>query len=78
MPAQLTLEDDQLAFHFPQIEAEASFSIDFQRMLRMSDTDRTYDLPPRLAAFPLRHADDHAGRLPGQVAARGGVILPIW
>jgi hypothetical protein len=73
-----TLEHDQLVFRFPQIEAEASFSIDFQRTLRIPDTDRTYDLPPGLGAFPLRHVDDHAGRLPGQVATRGGVILPIW
>lgn len=73
-----TLEHDQLVFRFPQIEAQASFSIDFQRTLRIPDTDRTYDLPPGLGAFPLRHADDHAAKLPGQVAARGGVILPIW
>ncbi len=73
-----TLEHDQLVFRFPQIEAEARFSIDFQRTLRIPDTVRTYDLPPGLGAFPLRHADDHADRLPGQAAARGGVILPIW
>ena len=41
-----TLEHDRLVFRFPQIEAEASFSIDFQRTLRIPDTDRTYDLPP--------------------------------
>jgi hypothetical protein len=74
----LTLEDDSLVFRFPQIEKEAYFSIDFQRTLRIPDSDKTYPLPPGLGCFPLRHVEDHADKLPAQTTARGGVILPIW
>lgn len=73
-----TLEDDRLVFRFPQIEANASFSIDFQRTLRIPDTNRTYSLPPGLGSFPVRHADDYRDNLPEQTTQRGGVILPIW
>lgn len=73
-----TLEENRLVFRFPQIEEEASFLIDFQRTLRIPDSEETYHLPPGLGQFPLRHAEDHAARLPAHTASRGGVILPMW
>jgi hypothetical protein len=73
-----TLENNRLVFRFPEIEKEARFSIDFQRTLRIPDSDKTYSLPPGLGAFPLRHVEDHTQRLPGSTTDRGGVILPIW
>lgn len=73
-----TLERNRLVFRFPRTEADATFSIDFQRTLRIPDSDKTYPLPPGLGSFPLRHVEDHAERLPAQTAARGGVILPMW
>lgn len=73
-----TLEDDRLVFRFPQIEEEARFSIDFQRTLRIPDSDETYPLPPGLGSFPLRHVEDYAVGLPAQTTSRGGVILPMW
>lgn len=73
-----TLENDRLVFRFPQIEENASFSIDFQRTLRIPDSDKTYSLPPGLGSFPLRHVEDHAERLPAPTTDRGGVILPMW
>ena len=73
-----TLEHNRLVFRFPQIEKEASFSIDFQRTLRIPDSDETYPLPPGLGSFPLRHVEDHAEKLPAQTTSRGGVILPMW
>lgn len=73
-----TLENDKLVFRFPQVEEEASFSIDFQRTLRIPDSDQTYALPPGLGAFPLRHAEDYSTKLPSSIAERGGVILPMW
>ena len=73
-----TLKRNRLVFRFPQIEGEARFSIDFQRTLRIPDTDETYPLPPGLGSFPLRHVEDHAGKLPAQTTSRGGVILPMW
>jgi hypothetical protein len=73
-----TLEDNKLVFRFPHIEEDARFSIDFQRTLRIPDTDKTYSLPPGLGSFPVRHAEDHAKKLPSNTVSRGGVILPIW
>jgi hypothetical protein len=73
-----TLENDRLVFRFPQIEEDASFTIDFQRTLRIPDSDKTYPLPPGLGSFPLRHVEDHAGNLSAATVSRGGVILPIW
>lgn len=73
-----TLENDRLVFRFPQTERNASFSIDFQRTLRIPDTVKTYSLPPGLGRFPIRHAEDFAERLPTRTAERGGVILPMW
>ena len=73
-----TLEHNRLVFRFPQIEGEARFSIDFQRTLRIPDSDETYPLPPGLGSFPLRHVEDHTGKLPVQTTSRGGVILSMW
>jgi len=73
-----TLENDRLVFRFPQIEEEAQFAIDFQRTLRIPDTDATYHLPPGLGCFPLRHVEDYADGLPSQTVSRGGIILPMW
>ena len=73
-----TLEDDTLVFRFPSIDDDVSFSIDFQRTLRIPDSDQTYSLPPGLGAFPLRHVDDFTSKLPAVTNARGGVILPMW
>jgi len=73
-----TLENDHLVFRFPQIEKNASFSIDFQRTLRIPDTDKTYSLPPGFGRFPVRHTEDFEPRLPANTAERGGVILPMW
>ncbi len=73
-----TLENDRLVFRFPQIERQASFSIDVQRTLRIPDSDEDYPLPPGLGRFPLRHVEDFAQTLPEQTTTRGGVILPIW
>lgn len=73
-----TIENDRLVFRFPQIEQDAKFSVDFQRTLRVPDTEKTYSLPPGLGSFPLGHVDDFPEKLPAQSASRGGVILPMW
>lgn len=73
-----TLENDGLVFRFPQIEKEASFSINFKRTLRIPDTEKTYSLPPGLGSFPVRHVEDFTGRIPALMTDRGGVILPMW
>src|SRR5690606_38209480 len=73
-----TLEDNRLVFRFPQIENDASFSIEFQRTLRIPDSDQTYPLPPGLGRFPVRHVEDYADKLPAVTASRGGVLFPMW
>ena len=73
-----TLEHDDLVFRFPNLEANASFQINFQRTLRIPDSQGTYGLPPGFGAFPLRHADDYPATLSPGALSRGGVILPIW
>ena len=72
-----TLENNALAFRFPEVDPEARFSIDFQRTLRIPDSDRDYPLPPGFGRFPLRHVEDYAA-LPADTRRRGGVILPRW
>ncbi len=73
-----TLEQDEIVFRFPKIEEESRFRINFQRTLRIPDTDTTYSLPPGLSPFPVRHVEDYAANLPPATTARGGVILPMW
>lgn len=73
----ITLEHDRLEFRFPEVHARARCSIDFQRTLRIPDDGKDYPLPPGLSPFPLRHLDDHAGRLPEKWRRRGGVIMPM-
>ena len=73
-----TLEHDNLVFRFPEIEKDASFWINFQRTLKIPDSDETYPLPPGLGRFPVRHAEDYAPELPDDTNTRGGVILPMW
>lgn len=74
----ITLEDNHLVFRFPEIEEDASFSIDFQRTLRIPDTNNTYPLPPGLGKFPLRHTEDFEANLPKNITEKGGIILPMW
>jgi hypothetical protein len=73
-----TLEHDDLVFRFPSIEPDAKLSISFMRTLRIPDTDKTYNLPPSLGSFPLRHVEDYADNLPMCAVDRGGIVMPMW
>ncbi len=73
----IMLENDRLCFRFPEVHAAARCSIEFQRTLRIPDDGRDYPLPPGLGAFPLRHLDDYAARLPESWRMRGGVLAPM-
>ena len=73
-----TLERDRIVFRFPEIAEDAEFALDFQRTLRIPDTERDYALPPGLGRFPLRHVEDYRNNLPAHTTDRGGLILPIW
>jgi hypothetical protein len=74
----ITLENDRLTFRFPKVHPEAVCSVHFQRTLRIPDEGRDYPLPPGLGAFPLRHLDDYARRVPGEWLKRGGVVMPMY
>ncbi|CAZ85286.1 unnamed protein product [Tuber melanosporum] len=52
--------------------------ISFQRSLRIPETRKTYDLPPKIAKFPLFNVNDFAKRMPGNMAAKGGVCMPLF
>ena len=73
----IVLDDDRLEFRFPDVHEAARCTIDFQRTLRIPDDGRDYPLPPGFGAFPLRHLDDYAARLPEAWRRRGGVVAPM-
>lgn len=72
------LRNGTLTFDFSDYHPRASFSLDFQRTLRIPDDGRDYPLPPGLGTFPLEHVDDHAERLPAGWLERGGVFFPMY
>ena len=74
----ITLEGDSLIFRFPEVHDHASTEIQFQRTLRIPDDGKHYPLPPGLGAFPLRHLEDFAERVPEHWRERGGVMMPLY
>jgi hypothetical protein len=73
----IELQSNSLNVSFPDLPLQPKVSIEFQRTLRIPD-DSKDSLPPGLGAFPLRHIDDHARRVPAAWLNRGGVLLPMW
>lgn len=74
----IELRNDRLVFSFADVHPEAQLTINFQRTLRIPDDGRTYPLPPGLGAFPLRHVDDFARRVPASWIEHGGIMLPMY
>ena len=74
----IELQGDALVFRFPEVHEDAVLRIQFQRTLRIPDDGRSYPLPPGLGAFPLRHVDDFAERVPESWMRHGGVMLPMY
>ncbi|MDQ0956973.1 hypothetical protein QFZ66_000851 [Streptomyces sp. B4I13] len=52
-------------------------AVRFMRTLRLPEQG-THDLPPGLGVFPVRRVSDHAGTVPAEWLARGGVMLPMY
>ena len=73
----ITLEHDTLTFRFPEVHEDATFSVSFQRTLRIPDDNREYPLPPGLGRFPLRHVDDYKDHVPPAWRSHGGVLMPM-
>ncbi|MGH7190102.1 MAG: hypothetical protein ACREF0_13110 [Acetobacteraceae bacterium] len=74
----ITLEHDSLVFRFPDVHADAEFTVSLIRTLRIPDDGRDHPLPPGLGHFALRHIDDCARHLPDHMTERGGVIVPMY
>src|SRR5262249_58608492 len=74
----ITLEANSLIFRFPEVHEDAASAIQFQRTLRIPDDGKHYPLPPGLGAFPLRHVEDFAGRVPDEWHERAGVMMPLY
>lgn len=74
----IELQGNALVFRFPEVHEDAVLRIQFQRTLRIPDDGRSYPLPPGLGAFPLRHVDDFAERVPESWMRHGGVMLPMY
>ena len=74
----IELTHDNLIFNLPEVHPDAKLSINLQRTLRIPDDGSDYPLPPGLGAFPLRHVDDFASRIPEQWKKHGGVMLPMY
>lgn len=73
----INLENDQLAFRFPEVHEKAACTVEFQRTLRIPDDGADYPLPAGLGKFPLRHLEDFAQQVPEKWLAKGGVIMPM-
>ncbi|WP_031172431.1 hypothetical protein [Streptomyces durhamensis] len=52
-------------------------AVRFVRTLRLPEKG-THPLPPGLGEFPVRRVEDHAGTVPAEWRARGGVMLPVY
>lgn len=74
----ITLQNDQLVFRFPHIDADIGVGINFQRTLRIPDDGAVHPLPPGLGRFPLRHIEDFDLGDSNRRKTRGGVIMPIF
>ena len=74
----ITLEGNNLTFRFPEVHESAKSIIQFQRTLRIPDDGKHYPLPPGLGAFPLRHVEDFAARVPEGFRERAGVMMPLY
>ncbi|MDE0230865.1 MAG: hypothetical protein OXI56_03670 [bacterium] len=77
-PGVVELNQNGLAFRFPEVHEDARFSLAFQRTLRIPDNGREHFLPPGLGRFPLELVDDYADRVPEAWREHGGVFLPMY
>jgi hypothetical protein len=74
----IELKNDQLVFSVADVHPDARMTMNFVRTLRIPDDGSNYPLPPGLGAFPVRHVDDFASRVPQVWNQHGGVMLPMY
>ncbi|MEL6929049.1 MAG: hypothetical protein AAFO95_10470 [Cyanobacteria bacterium J06600_6] len=68
---EITVQDNAIAFG-------DSFSLNFQRTLRIPDDGKTYPLPPGLGTFPVCRVEDHQDTVPASWLEHGGVFIPMY
>jgi len=74
----IEIKDNKLVVSFPDVHPAAKGTIEFQRTLRIPDDNRSYDLPPGLGKFPLKHVDDYTSKLPERWIHHGGIFFPMY
>ncbi len=70
--------NNRLVIRVPEVHAEASMYLNFQRTLRIPDNDDVHFLPPGLGSFPLRNIDAHPDTVPADWREQGGVMMPMF
>ena len=73
----LSTTQSTVQVHDGRLEFAGGASVNFQRTLRVPETDKEYPLPPGMGTFDLVRAGDCPG-LPAEMARRGGVVLPMF
>lgn len=52
--------------------------VSFKRTLRVADNAGICDLPPQFENFPIYKVTDYAGKLPAEIANKGGAFIPMY
>jgi len=52
--------------------------VSFHRTVRVPDGPKSSALPPSLGKFPLYQVKDYVEKLPEEMAAKGGLFLPMY
>jgi len=52
--------------------------ISFRRTVRVPDNQQISKLPPDLGKFPLFQVKDYASKMPAEMAAKGGLFMPMY
>ena len=55
-----------------------SLTISFHRTVRVPDSKTISQLPPDLGKFPLFQVKDYPGKLPPEMAMKGGLFMPMY
>ena len=55
-----------------------TLGIAFQRTVRVPDGKGEFELPPALGTFPLYLAAGYQRTFPNAIAAKGGVLFPMY
>jgi hypothetical protein len=59
------------------VRINMDLGVPFKRTIRVPHSYQTSALPPDLGQFPLKPISQYADKLPKDIAAKGGLILPI-